>query len=513
MAGQRTQKQIAEKYKGNLDYFRKPHFLRRLRAMVVLLALLSAAAAVVWFLEHGTAAVFSPGPISKNHASFGDDCARCHISLERRMETLSQPDRISAAARQALEHGIPSSPAGRILDRVRRGPDFAALDQACLRCHEGHDVHAPGEGGIALRAYRAGFSQVSTGSCSSCHREHAGSGPMKSPGPEFCAACHNDGVRMEEAAVKVKSPGGESLRGAILRKLDDGMVHFIAPAVERKQPPTFASFEKGHPQFEYEQEGLRDPNPIRYNHARHEAADIPLINGRKLDCATCHQAVGDGTYYGSVNYQVSCASCHSLQIDPRNPELRLPHGDPALGRSFIRSLDFQYEQIGLKKGLRGAELQAFASEQRRELLKRSNTRTGEEFERQIFFTADPYKRGSVAVEGALFPGCAYCHEVKPDAHGGPLIARPVMAGRYLHRGAFSHRSHTQVECATCHAASLSRETSDVLMPPKETCVQCHSAAGGAPTDCFSCHSYHAPPRVGETLRSMLAPREPAKPQP
>lgn len=506
MAGPRTQKQIAEKYKGNLAYFRKPHFFRRLKFLVSLLAVLIGAAAIIWFQEHGSDAFYSPGPISQNHASFKDDCRACHTQIDQRIQKLGEPGRVATAAGETLQHGVPGSPLARATKRLLSGVSFTEIDHACLRCHEHHDLHAPSAGGLTLREFRTELAQATTGSCSSCHREHAGSGRMEMPGAEFCAACHNDPQRMENSLVRVPLPGKKVRNAAVLRDLGDGQIHFIAPPPDRQKPaPTFASFENGHPPFEYERPGLRDPNVLKYNHARHEAADIPLVNGKKMDCNYCHKPAGDGTYYGKASYTQNCAACHSLQIDPRNPELRVPHGDPALVRTFLRSLDYQYEQLGLKKGKRGAELQAFAAEQRRELLRRSDTRTGEEFEQQVFFTGNPYQAQPGVVNAALFPGCAYCHEVKPDPRTGslgtPIITKPVMADRYLHRGAFTHQEHTHVACAGCHNASVSRDTADVLMPTQKSCASCHTHEGTAPNDCFTCHSYHAPASVGQTLRA------------
>jgi hypothetical protein len=58
------------------------------------------------------------------------------------------------------------------------------------------------------------------------------------------------------------------------------------------------------------------------------------------------------------------------------------------------------------------------------------------------------------------------------------------------KAAFDHAPHLMVECASCHAAQESRNTSDVIMPRVETCATCHAPAKGARADCVECHGYH-----------------------
>lgn len=58
---------------------------------------------------------------------------------------------------------------------------------------------------------------------------------------------------------------------------------------------------------------------------------------------------------------------------------------------------------------------------------------------------------------------------------------------------FSHKTHqeAEVECATCHEAATSKAPTDVLLPPMETCYQCHDQGS------FGEFSYHenVPPLV------------------
>jgi len=79
---------------------------------------------------------------------------------------------------------------------------------------------------------------------------------------------------------------------------------------------------------------------------------------------------------------------------------------------------------------------------------------------------------------------------------------------------FNHAKHqvdptTQkpLDCNICHQATLSRETSDVLMPAKANCVSCHSPQGKVVAECITCHTYHAPPATQTATVSRKSVRQ------
>ena len=506
----RTQKQIAEKYKGNLDYFKKANWLRRLRFLLCLLALVGGIAGIVWFQRHGSNSFYNAGPLSAKHAR--QDCTACHA-----------PEKGSVADLVSLAKGDPGAPSfGAIMGRLFDGNSRADFDKACLKCHVGFQLHRPDLSTVAIRDTLGEVSLAHAGACSACHREHQGPDRMSMPGSADCLACHSDPNRMRASSKKIDLHGKHRSKIAQVRETQPGIWQFIPPqrpqSSETERPRVFASFENGHPSFGYEQPGLRDPNSIKFNHQRHEGADIPKVNGKKLDCAYCHQPVGDGTYFQRVSYEVSCKACHSLLFDPKNPELTIPHGDPDSVRTYLRSLPFQYAELASKKGFKTQqESKAFIAQQMLQLKER--VRSGEDFEKQIFFTANPYKAQPTAAR-VQFPGCAYCHEVKPSASGAPSIAKMVMPDRWLIHGEFPHAKHASVACADCHDARHSKETSDILMPPIKRCAECHRSQPSetpsllasqipgrlrASAECLSCHKFHPGPAVAAALELKSSP--------
>jgi hypothetical protein len=470
----RTQKQIAERYKGNLGYYKKTHPWRAARFIVSFLALSGGLAAIIAFQRRGNEEFFSTGKISSNHAIFAQDCAQCHD----KGATLSGDHSLSKI------HAV-------VKERFHRGLDFTAIDRKCEACHEGRPPYPPRPITVGPKEYDLHEPNVvENRSCSICHMEHLGPGPMKRVADLHCASCHNNREIMEASAQK-----GEKLPPTAfhLRPQPPQQIVFELPRPPRGYTQVFASFATDHPPFQIESTKVRDPNVLRFNHQRHEASDIPQVNGKKLDCNYCHQPGPDGRFYKRISFAANCQACHSLQFDAKNPELTLPHGDPTAIRGFLRSLPAQYADLAVRKGIvRQDEIQKFVAQQILGL--RDRVRSGEDFERQIFFTVDPYKpqRQAGPQTRGSFYGCAFCHQVTAVANTAPMITKPILIDRWMTQAHFNHAKHTSVKCDTCHNASQSRETSDILMPAKANCVECHSPKGKVASDCITCHTYHAP---------------------
>jgi hypothetical protein len=90
-------------------------------------------------------------------------------------------------------------------------------------------------------------------------------------------------------------------------------------------------------------------------------------------------------------------------------------------------------------------------------------------------------------------GCRYCHSTPKEgnqADDEPAFAPAGIPRRWLPHGLFNHESHRMLDCAECHAAKASKETSDVLLPGMASCQKCHNSAVGARSDCVECHRYH-----------------------
>ena len=391
----------------------------------------------------------SPGEISQPHSGaalaalavtnrLNQSCGACHVagnSGPNGMVNAAMHAEPGMLGLQKLAGAKPAKP--------------TAIDESCLKCHTGKNVHQPDAPMI---------------SCTFCHAEHEGI-KIAATTDANCNFCHADAAKMP---VNI---GGKTF----------ALVHHFAD---------------DHPQFRFLTEKLRDPDTLKFNHALHLAGTtIPkLPGGGKLDCAFCHQPDAAGAFMKPVAFEKNCRVCHSLQFDPATPELQLPHGSAEFVSAYLRSLPKQYLDLAAKQNV--ADGNNFVQQKLAGL--RTQFGSGEDLEKRIFFststTAPEINVGTVGgATRAIFPGCAYCHEVKSSSAGSPEITKPVQAERWLAQAKFNHTAHAGIACAQCHDAVHGKDTADILLPPKETCATCHSPRGGVADTCAECHTYHRPP--------------------
>src|SRR5690348_7077502 len=128
MKPKRTQKQIAERFKGQLDYFKRPNYLRTMRFWTTISVVLLGAAWIFFYHTYGSEQFYNKGPLSRPHA--GLDCRECHDA----------PAKLMSVSFESFH--------------VRK----TSFDRACVRCHKGHSFHAP--------------NTVNELECIICHKEH-----------------------------------------------------------------------------------------------------------------------------------------------------------------------------------------------------------------------------------------------------------------------------------------------------------------------------------------------------
>lgn len=531
-----TQKQISAKYRGNLAYFARSHYLRHWRGWCFALAVAGSLFGAVTFRYWGSERVFSTGPISANHAGFEDDCRACHLDA-------------GSDVLKALGLRQPSIPLGDERSRpwdsgVLSRTSLSLMDQACLQCHPTQGLHLPQTTGLILRSVSKELNVVHASSCAVCHREHAGHERMALPERQTCLSCHesanqlNHSRRSLRVDASVIAPAGEN------RDLGDGGIRYIVPSRPAGSLQPFGSFAVGHPAFGYERPEARDPADLKFNHARHAEDDLPLVNGRKLECVTCHQPGPGGVFYQKVNYEKHCQQCHSLQILPNLPNLQVPHGDANKVRYFLASLNVSV----------GANLQAQGMTDPAAISKRVDTEMQAlrgrglyslaDLENRVFYQGDPQEDKTARLARAsvrkFLTECAKCHTVTPsDGKSVPEVHPPNIADRWVQRGPFTHRPHEHMACTDCHGAAVkSKLTSDILLPPQALCAECHRqpdvgegwdpvksspvpekralaaaqrSAGGVKWDCQSCHVFHAPPDATTVTRTIMDAAEARKP--
>ncbi|AFV00749.1 cytochrome c3 family protein [Simiduia agarivorans] len=195
----------------------------------------------------------------------------------------------------------------------------------------------------------------------------------------------------------------------------------------------FARFEGQHPAFS------RAPAPpFNFNHQQHLDPGLDA-DAAPLTCLSCHQWA-DGNP-APVRFDNSCSQCHNTR-DPRD-QIDWPHGNLAAMQVFAT-----------QQGLSPARVQAVVN---------ANT-------------------------------CRSCHTATL-ADGNLDSLTDQSPWRYqpaAFKARFSHKRHEgRLQCADCHAAATSTQSSDSLLPVKENCSQCHNQQAPAPLDqCATCHQFH-----------------------
>jgi hypothetical protein len=471
----KSQKQIAQKYAENLRYFRHLHPFRRARILLVLGCLLISVVAAVIYLINAQSSrrlewLNSSGSISQAHSRFAQDCKQCH-------DPVSQ------------------------LNFLRPSVTNAAIDASCLKCHTQHTFHVA--------------DTVVDHSCTACHHEHMGPGPMQPVADSNCQSCHGNAAIMAASAQKgLQLPASDFQ----VKPADIHLVYFQPPRPAQGYTQVFQSFEGDHPAFQIQSEHLTDPNTLKFNHKIHLSGDIPEVDGHKLDCAYCHKPDSRGAYMQPISFAANCQACHALQIDPTLPDFQIPHPTGAAGvdsvRNFLLTLPTQYANYAMeKKGLTNStQVADFVNQHMTGI--RDRIRQGADLEKEVFFADQRQVNFGVATpsearDRALFPGCAYCHEVKPSSAHEPIVTKPVTPDRWYVHARFDHAAHSTMSCEACHGQVLqSTLTSDISLPDKASCVTCHSAKGGVVATCATCHDYHnkapAPDVASESsLRKMM----------
>src|SRR5439155_17528658 len=173
-------------------------------------------------------------------------------------------------------------------------------------CHKRHSFHQP--------------NVTRDHSCSACHQEHRGPGPMATPTDANCLSCHANAAVLQASYEKAKTLLPEEFD----YRPDQGRVLFKAPRPEHGYTNVIRAFAADHPEFQVFADRLKDPDTLKFNHALHlTSSSIQPLAG----CQFCHKADAAGVLLLKITYEENCKSCHSLQFDVKNPDLRLPHGN------------------------------------------------------------------------------------------------------------------------------------------------------------------------------------------
>lgn len=339
-------------------------------------------------------------------------------------------------------------------------------DRSCLECHArtGHHV------GPAMQP-AALFGQAR---CASCHREHKGAKPTHRDDDGLCVDCHRD---LQAHAA-----------GSTARNASD---------FARDHPPFRLSLlaEAGVRRVRQGEGPIAEAPNLAFPHDAHldPAGVRSPVKGRvRLECGSCHEPDAARAGFQPVSMPKHCQECHALQFEPAVTTREVPHGKP--GEALVVIEEF-YANLALQ-AVPDSFQKAFGVPGEG-LLRRAGAPT--RAEREDALRLAQRKARQVGREMFEVRVCKTCHAVErleapPGAEPEWRIAPVRMATEWMPRARFSHKSHPQAKCATCHEVATSKKSSDVSMPGIETCRDCHGGSRPAEarvtSNCLLCHAFH-----------------------
>jgi hypothetical protein len=337
-------------------------------------------------------------------------------------------------------------------------------DEDCKKCHDGP-------------AHQLSVAAPGAPRCAECHVEHRGTRMLAEMEDWNCTKCHADLARH-----------GEQVR---LQKTSLNIRKFSPD-----QHPAFSA------------QSRPDTRPLKMNHAAHMPATLTTLRGVKLPlgCMDCHEMAPRGTAFDlvPVNFNSHCSGCHARELEFDLYQLLGPNVPPAPhAKSTSAIRDYVYNSY--RKALT-----ANPSLWRQPL--------GGGF---VVAAATPEAWVEAMAGQSLIylfdRKCTYCHEIESKDGIYPVVRKVnQISGQYspakvegvawFQHGQFSHRVHRIVDCGSCHTtARASVKTSDVLIPPMQSCLPCHGSSGTTLDHCTQCHTYHDMSR--ETARQRRTTQE------
>ncbi len=333
-------------------------------------------------------------------------------------------------------------------------------NESCLDCHADHlRTHLPADHPATL--------QFMAQRCTDCHVEHDEPSHLVQTDNRVCTDCHAEPER-----------------------------HGGRPGAK---PVT--DFELNHPPFRLS--SLRSEQPasqLKFTHAAHlDERGIKAPSGTVvMKCADCHTPTEEGGSFAPIRMETHCASCHRLDFDPAEPDRTVPHGDPT---EVLRVLSGHYSArylagyadplAGLTSTVLPPGVEVAPAERARLL--------GVARDRALRVATDLFERRA----------CVDCHTVTrvgTAAEPAWKVMPVKLVSNWMPSAEFDHALHgtSLTPCSTCHKAETSKQASDVLMPPIETCRDCHR--GTMKTACIDCHGFHGkgqPLWQPATLKAVL----------
>lgn len=390
--------------------------------------------------------VWLTGSLHQTHAFMGDDCTFCHT------EAFTQ-----------------------------------TRDEDCLSCHMSVNHHFDTE--LLGMDYGVGDS------CGDCHREHSPTESITREDQEVCTSCHAD---MPASGF----PDSELQPATDF--LDDHPSFKLTMNVLGEDDQWHSR------RADIWEDDLEEVSNLKFPHDIHLSEDgIDGVDGKvNMACEDCHMPEKGGLLMRPVTMEQHCADCHQLTFDPSTPDRVVPHGSPPdLMRTLREYYAYQFlgrNQPEAQTASVPLEVPTLREARRPGRKARTQSITDLIAETQIDNSKPLSEQASDFIEvkvaeaaSNLFEKqtCTICHDISEVPNAAvPWHVTPVKLNSvWMPLSVFSHSSHKNMQCDSCHDAEMSSDAGDILMPDIGSCRGCHGgedAENLLQSNCITCHEFH-----------------------
>ncbi len=382
------------------------------------------------------------GPMSNVHAGLAENCSACHLR-----------------------------------------PFEMTTNEACLACHAETANH------FDVAKHASAADDPSLARCAACHKEHVGGESPIEEASSTCTDCHAN-LKAVASATELYDVSDFALQHPQFRPT---LVTGVGTAVDGALLPTVARAPLDPKYPLSEQSGLKFPHDVHLNKEGVRGLGRVADKTWQMNCESCHQPQADGALMRPIEMERDCGYCHELVFKPDNLDVlrELPHAKPVEVQEIVhdyygaRVLEGGLNVPGAPESARRRPGEAIGLAGRAEGLDWAAEQAELELKR--------------IMEVSL---CGDCHvaqaSAEPDSRGRTVwtVQGALLQRHWMPKSYFNHEPHFAMDCVSCHAATTSKSSTDVLMPPIENCRDCHKgeqAGASASSECLACHVFHADP--------------------
>ncbi|MBL4659767.1 MAG: hypothetical protein JKY19_05385 [Alcanivoracaceae bacterium] len=379
----------------------------------------------------------------------------------------------------AMAHRIPEISNDCQVCHVK--PFEKVQDQQCLNCHRDLGNH--------VAENHPAVAELQQFLCQNCHKEHNEPPRITRSDDALCINCHREIEKFE----KNNLTAGQTVESVKGFNADNHPFFRLSLLTPYAKDGTY-EWLNNRPKFDINNPSQENSH-LKFSHMVH--LDVEMVQdestGERLLCDDCHQLKSDKEHYQPISMDKDCRSCHQLTFDVFNPDVELPHGDLRAATIMLQAhyiREFTDPQLRQKR----------ARKKIRRIPGKNNSLASCVGSGLDCGRAEALKEAEFQFNNS---GCITCHEVTENDTPELLnkwFVKPIRINDdWYSKAHFDHSSHFSVKgqdkeeiCLSCHEVQQSEHSSDIAMPQRNKCLECHQQGEDNTVElsCIRCHVFH-----------------------